>query len=547
MPTLDGKTVAIGELFSQRFFFKIPEYQRPFLWSNDNIQDLIDDLTDAARDRQYFLGTLVLHDLGDSLFDVVDGQQRLTALCILLACLRDSPSLHADESFRREVHEKILQPARELDGIPERNRVQVREQALFNRLIAAEGGTRVALEEPKDADTRYHAAIRLFSERVDGMTGPELKEFAGFVTRKCVVIYLATDTFDDAFRLFTIVNDRGMQLRRIDVLKAVNLHPDVVPSEDARKRYAQQWEELEERLGESNFEDVFRLMRLIYVQDKPQADLLKEFQTRILGKPGKPRRGKELLDALAQYVDLYDALFVAKDYLEGSAENARFKTMIHCMTSEFSASEWKACLLHFAKRFGKDGIYDYTLAIEKVYLEHWVQGVRKDERYSTYTGLLARIDRSDSGPAAAAGITYDAEAIQKACRAKNFYGSGFAKYFLLRAEVLAAELDHPRAFVARSIEHVLPQNPADPSAWRAEFSQDDIDALVHTVGNLVLLSKSKNSIASRKEFDEKKRTYLVPRVSDFPRSVKVLEEIAWTKATIERRTEEFAMGILDNP
>jgi uncharacterized protein with ParB-like and HNH nuclease domain len=101
----------------------------------------------------------------------------------------------------------------------------------------------------------------------------ELHKVITFVSQKCVVIYVATSDFDDAFRLFTIVNDRGKQLRRIDILKAINIAPDAITKETVRSRVAQQWEEIEKALGEGTFEAVFHLIRLILLKDKPQSDL----------------------------------------------------------------------------------------------------------------------------------------------------------------------------------------------------------------------------------------------------------------------------------
>jgi hypothetical protein len=550
MEALDGKTTPLNELFSQRFFFRIPEYQRPFRWDQDNLSDLIDDLMDAPRDREYFLGTLVLHRREETTYDVVDGQQRLTALCILLACIRDCPALSAETDFRKKIHEKIFQERNELDGVPERNRVQVRDQSLYNRVIGTFGG---AQEWPPDAlptkpsEWRYKTAMEIFTSRLSGLSDAEAKDLASFITRRCVFIYLATSSFDDAFRLFEIVNDRGKPLRRIDILKSMNLSAEVIPNEASRVRYALEWEEMEEQLGESRFEAIFHLLRLIYLRAKPQGDLLKEFKREVFGKKGMPKLGREFIDTLASYVELYDSLFLERDYLKDTGLHARFKTLMGIMISEFNASEWQACLLYFAKKFGRDAVYDYLLVLEKVYLQHWVSAMRKDERYSIYTYLLKAIDSSASAEAAIAAAEFNEEEIRSACLIPNFYGAGFCKYLLLRAEVLAGELDHARDFVARSVEHVLPQNPAPESEWASKFTQADVDEVVNTVGNLVLLTKAKNSTASRKDFAEKKKVYLKPRVSDFPRSIQVLGHSEWTRQVIEARTREFAERVLERP
>ena len=85
---LRANTISVGTLFSGNNFYKIPNYQRPFSWEKDQFSDLVSDFIASDRSKEYFLGTIVLHK-SESELVVVDGQQRLTSLLILLACLRD--------------------------------------------------------------------------------------------------------------------------------------------------------------------------------------------------------------------------------------------------------------------------------------------------------------------------------------------------------------------------------------------------------------------------------------------------------------------------
>ncbi|MEV0135407.1 DUF262 domain-containing HNH endonuclease family protein [Dactylosporangium sp. NPDC050688] len=548
---LESYMIPLTELFSQKFFFRIPDYQRPFLWDAEHFTELLEDLTSADSDEPYFMGTLVLHRYKTSEYDIVDGQQRLTALCILIACIRDAPAISDNAAIVNELHEKIIQPERVLDNVPARDRLQVKDQKVFNSLVAKKGGAATPAPytgTPTASEERYELARLIFWGAISKMSDSEVRRLAGIVTQKCHVIYLATDSFEDAFRLFSVVNDRGKQLRRIDVLKAHNLGPQYVPNEASRAKYASDWEAMENQLGEADFEEIFHLLRLMYVKEKPQADLQSEFANRIFNKAGMPTPGDEFMDDLRRSVDLYDALFIARDFLDSAdGKSARYHTLMEAMVEHFTASEWKACLLAFVKKYGKDDLYRFVLHIEKVYLDHWVRGVRKDERYGTYTALLKAIESTSTAGEFLGRITVDVTTIQNACRATNFYGAGHAKYLLVRAEIVASEMDHPHHYTVRSIEHVLPQNPASDSLWAQIFTDAEHAALVNTAGNLVLLSKSKNSSAGRKDFEEKKKGYLKPRVSDFPRSVQVLDYDHWSADVIRKRTEDFAADVLTDP
>lgn len=547
MNNLEGKTEVIGKLFSSDFFFKIPDYQRPFAWDENNFTDLIDDLQSAQKDQQYFLGTLVLHKRdAKNNYDVVDGQQRLTSLLILVACLRD---LIIDVKFKEQLQGKIVQEENKVDGIPEKPRIDVKDRAIFRELILNIDGTETK-KRPEDLvepENRYLQAIKIFKNRLSTFKQDELQKFTQFVNQRCVIIYLSTSTFDDAFKLFTIVNDRGKQLRRIDILKAQNISPDAVAIEATRDKVSKDWETLENDLGETTLESILHLMRMIYVKEKPQSDLFNEFENRVF-KKGILSKGEKFVDEVKIYGEMYQKIFVDKDYVaNGDQNNLKYKAMIHIMDSEFDASEWRACLLFFAKKFNGDQFYKFLLVVEKVYLADWTSGVRKDERFGTYSTILKLIDASKSADDVIKNIKYNEGNIKKVISAKNFYGSGFVKYFLLRLEVLASENDVYKEMYAKSIEHIFPQKPRAGSNWIKDPDYAEHPNVVNTIGNLVLLSKGKNSSASNNDFDVKKTKYLKDRVSDYPRSIKILDEADWTIAKIKSSTAELEKNILSDP
>ncbi|MFH1374388.1 MAG: DUF262 domain-containing HNH endonuclease family protein [bacterium] len=547
MKNLDGRTIAIGTLLSQDFFFHVPEYQRPFSWKTDHFDDLIDDVITATRGQEYFLGTMVLHyrkERGHN--DVVDGQQRLTSLLILFACLRDFVK---DDNFKKGLQDKILQRKNVVDGIPEKVRLEVKDRKLFGEIVVEEGGTTKSLKKSElpEPEWRYVNAVNVFRSKLAKLSEKEIQELITFLSQKCVVICLATETFDDAFRLFTIVNDRGKQLRRIDVLKALNIAPDVIASDTVRNRVAQEWEDLEKGLGESTFESIFHLIRLILLKDKPQGDLLKEFENRIFLKK-TVSKGGPFFDLVFEYSKLYTAIFIERDIIPTEApEHNRYRSLIHIMNAEFKASEWRACLLYFASRFGSKSFYEFCLGMEKVFLAQWVKAMRKDERYADYSKILALIESAKKPDDVLGGLSYDSDAIMQAAVVNDLYSVGFGKYFLLRLELVTAEHDALHEFDAKSVEHVLPRNPEAEGYWADNHDLTKIDKYVNTIGNLVLLSKSKNSSARNFDFDKKKEKYLKDRVSDYPRSIQVLSYEDWDRKTIKQRTVEAQKIILQDP
>jgi hypothetical protein len=217
------------------------------------------------------------------------------------------------------------------------------------------------------------------------------------------------------------------------------------------------------------------------------------------------------------------------------------------MNSEFKASEWRSCLLFFVNRFKGECVYEFCLQLEKIYLAQWVQGVRKDERFADYAKILGLIESSKRPEDIIKDITYDADAIRNAVGGSNLYGAGYCKYVLLRLELVAAEHDVPKEFTAQSIEHVLPQHPDESGYWADHHDLKQLNEYVNQAGNLVLLSKSKNSSASNLDFKIKKDKYLKQRVSDYPRSLQILGYEDWDKDTILKRTTQAQESIFEDP
>ena len=114
-------------------------------------------------------------------------------------------------------------------------------------------------------------------------------------------------------------------------------------------------------------------------------------------------------------------------------------------------------------------------------------------------------------------------------------------FVLLRLDAALSEGEATYQFPTITVEHVLPQNPASDSVWLRNFTQQEHEKYVHRLGNLVLLSRRKNSEAQNYDFQKKKEKYFTTNtgVSPFALTTQVLQEDEWTPAVIERRQQKL--------
>ena len=293
-----GKAL-IKDVFAR--WYRVPDYQRPYVWGRDQVNDLLDDIATAYTTKpsaEYFLGSIVLQlrQVTDAKnkedyeeCDLLDGQQRLTTRLLIHAVARD---LTQAAKLKTTCRESIFQEENPYDGIPERLRIvfDVRGEArdFITDFIKPDGGTdntaRLgAAEKSRDVSVRNMAvAVTEIRRYFTQSKAPKVEEFLQFFRNRVLLIFVASSQLEDAFRLFTVLNDRGMKLRNSDILKTLNLRclKEDGASEEEQHEAAELWEELEGELGE-DFDVFLAHIRTILVKEKARMNLLQEFEENI--------------------------------------------------------------------------------------------------------------------------------------------------------------------------------------------------------------------------------------------------------------------------
>jgi len=159
---IEAKQVIVGDLFSQDFMFQIPIYQRPLSWESDNFDLLFEDIFNAMtnNERQYFLGSIILqeHEKGKNTYYLVDGQQRISALAILFAVIRD---FTINSKLKQKLNSYLYQEEDEFKGIPSEMRIIPWEElkAMFKKYVYEINGTQKFIEDFKNGSIKYNDTL----------------------------------------------------------------------------------------------------------------------------------------------------------------------------------------------------------------------------------------------------------------------------------------------------------------------------------------------------------------------------------------------------
>lgn len=577
---IKSEKILVKEIFSN-LWFRIPEYQRPYIWGRDEIDDLLDDLSFAHAEKpeqEYFLGSFVYQskkagsapgqEFDEN--DLLDGQQRMTTLLMLLACIRD---LSDHDEVKTVCSEAVYQKGSSIRRVPERTRIvfSIREtvQEFIDQFVKPNGGTDdvSGLEEAaRHADDR---SVRNMASAILQMRAyldnPErvlpLESFIGFLLNQVLLIYVSTEDLDDAFRLFTILNDRGVPLRNSDILKSQNL--GALTNDKEKEKYAKLWEEAEGELGD-DFDRFLNHIRTILLKDKARLNLLDEFEHKIYHprekdkstgqmKPSLLAKGKETFELVERYLKHYDQLLGGNNY-DQAGGSFKFDNLIKVMLTGLPSTDWLPPLMRYFDRFHYERLLDFLIQLDNQLSSDWIAQYSPTARIEHMNNIIRTIEKAGSAdevfsPAdsqdAQLGFSFDADAFNRSIDSA-VYGRRFTRYLLLKLDYLYADHSNRMSLEYLSVEHVLPQNPKADSQWRQDFTEEQRQEWTHRLGNLVLITTRKNTSQGNLDYADKKSRYFEKRITTCPNSLRVLKHDKWTPVELEENHRSVLATLRDH-
>ena len=540
---ITAKEQNLVKVFSDDYFFEIPLYQRPYAWTEEQVDELLDDLTDAmtrGSDAPYFLGSVVLiKDDGQSVSQVVDGQQRLTTLTMLLCVLRDitSDSKMADELdvFVREIGVK-------LKGTEDRFRLSLRQRDrdFFQQNVQERASLEKFLQRDavnfSDSQTQILKNIKHLNKELLKHDDEWRANLATYIVQHCFLVVVTASDGDSAYRIFSVMNDRGLDLSPTDILKA-----DIIGKMPAhsQEEYTNQWENIEQELGRDDFRDLFAHIRMIDRKDKLRGTLQREFQEHVLGDLNSEKATKFIDEVLEPYAGVYQTISRASYESTEDAEKVNAPLRHLRRINNF---DWvPPAMVYFRGNEGRqDRLIKFTRDLERLAYGLFIMRANVNERINRYARVIRAIEQDDElfGENGPLQLSSDEKVdILKRLDGDIYNQPRIPMPLLLRLDSLFAEVGASYQHAVISVEHVLPQSPVTGSQWMEWFQEDDErNQWTHRLANLVLLSRRKNTRASNYEFEKKKNEYFLHKgTTTFALTTQVVSESKWTPEVLKRR------------
>jgi len=505
-------------------YYIIPDYQRPYSWENEHIEQLWDDIVSAMEsgEEMYFLGPIILIKTKEG-FEVVDGQQRLITLTILFCVLRDL-YFKEDSSIINSIKSLIDQKYR-LRLIIQPHYQNKFEEEILKKINFPQ--KTLSLSERKK--NKFINAALIFKDKLEELENDEKrKELVDYILDKIVMITIICSEKSYAIKLFQILNARGLDLSPADLIKSY-LYGQC--DEDKRCQFIATWRQIED-LSDQIEESITNLLtyyEYFLLAENPRKSLYEELE-----KQFKNKDPNEIVYNFKNFVEHFKNIY---------EEESKLIFSFNYLPNQVF---WKA-ILTTAKNEQYVNYDELCKELQRMYYCYWIAGYTTSKVKQLSFNIIKWIKQKKD-------IDFIKNEIEKKLKEHNVisrmtenlnndvYGQSWLKPILILIEYNQTDeskISFINADKRLHIDHILPEKWDSITEWKELWNKEEADTYLNKLGNLTLLSGKKN-IAQRNDPPSKKKEMYEKGhggKTAFEISKRVIEALknGWRKEDVDER------------
>lgn len=552
----------ISKLF-EGSLYRIPDYQRGYAWEQPQLDDLLEDLEFLEVGQPHYTGTVVLHLRADDqirdkhgkkyeVFDVVDGQQRLTTIVVLLDAIRRELTDLCQNALAQGVMVTFVAVTDRNDQpLPKLRLNKDCHEFFFKSVLRDDSGLGEAPirshRNLSNAKQHFLSFLRKKRESLGSGYAFWLEEFKNKI---CDQLYVSREIIQEAAEagvIFEVMNNRGRPITEFEKAKnyllylSSNLKLEV--KTDLPLQVNRTWTYVFERLmasylGASENEDQLLRIHWVVTQDPWKWAGSKSIKDRFHLRTYVSSRHTELLKALLDYVQTLRQAAnaycdVAKpqvvnsfsDLTDGTTKGRALLASQRLVRLRVVAPFLPLLVSIRMKCPGDGELYIKTASLCEKYAFRVYRLLRRrsDAGRTSLYSLAHRFYKEEiNRDEMLTGIAdlvrnyspeEDVDQFYKIKSDKNdYYNWTGIRYFLYEYETSLAEAENKNVYMdweqfdkpsakEHTIEHILPQTPRD-DYWLKRWTDDERSRYTHDLGNLCLTTD--NSSYSNKPFNKKR-------------------------------------------
>lgn len=497
--------------------FLIPEYQRPYAWTDDQVLTLFEDLveyTNNQNESSYFLGCIVSFSNENKEQEIIDGQQRITTLFLLLRAIHRKLQKMSDskekDNFIRQI-EPAIWKIDELTSVADYGSVLIESKVLeveYNQIL--ENILKTGEVEDKSKD-RYSLNYKLLIKLLDEYANNEPLNFYRFtnnVLNKTIVLPIKADTQETALTIFSTLNDRGLPLSDADIFKA-QIYNKL--NEENKAKFVEEWKNLTLR-SETAAESIQKLF-YYYMFYLRAMDNDKKTTTPGLRKYFAEDSFSRLFeDNLVQ--NLRDILEFWEVVNCREAKESKWTTNFSILSildilSSYPNEFWKyPVIIYYLKNKNSEKFEElFLIFLRKLFVNLFKVYIVSPTINSVKTSILnlnSSILHDEVLNFEFRNVTED--------ELKNGIKHLHRNAVRMLLKLLAYNIEEQKELLPYNweIEHILPLK------WQPSYfnsNEDEVNELIETIGNKIPFEKRLNIIASNGYFSKKQEQYVKSNIA----------------------------------
>ena len=548
---IDPKETDIRGLFSTQQVHKVPLHQRTYTWKKDQWEELFDDIAQLSDGETHFLGSIVVIPdqlkLGVNFFQIQDGQQRLATIVIFISVLRDLaeeekiPGSYQDYLYAKDYNGNLI-PRLQLSKLDN------------NALMCILEKKRWRSSHPiSDCYAYFQNRIKKdFQNNLEGA----IRELWSKLLERVYLVHINAFNDFNAFQLFETLNDRGLELSAVDLIK--NFILQKVSSDELKlKECVSLWTEMFENVRDIEPIKFFRRYMLSSFKGKVSEKRLNKTLRSIIEKEKwdrekilnfvKDLNQKSIIYSHIHRADFQDAIEINKNLQDLQlVEVSPSYTLLlklfpfyeNAILSKENIIEVLEMIESFHIRWGICG--QSTSILDTIYNEICYDLSTTSNSTDSTEILLSIMSKLDSEIKTNVDDTVFRD---------NFFKRTF-KTSERRTKYILWRLSKPTGETTINIneiqtEHIMPQTLSND--WikylkdKTNLSENEIiekyKEYADRIGNLTIIKGKWNKGMSNRLFEDKKKDY---KNSEFSITNELCDWNDWTFDEIEKRSKKFA-------
>lgn len=497
--------------------FLIPEYQRPYAWTDDQVLTLFEDLveyTNNQNESSYFLGCIVSFSNENKEQEIIDGQQRITTLFLLLRAIHRKLQKMSDskekDNFIRQI-EPAIWKIDELTSVADYSSVLIESKVLeveYNQIL--ENILKIGEVEDKSKD-RYSLNYKLLIKLLDEYANNEPLNFYRFtnnVLNKTIVLPIKADTQETALTIFSTLNDRGLPLSDADIFKA-KIYNKL--NEENRAKFVVEWKNLtlrSEKAAESIQKLFYYYMFYLRAMDNDKKTTTPGLRKYFAEDSFSRLYEDNLVQNLRDILEFWEVVNCREAKESKWTTNFSILSILDILSS-YPNEFWKyPVIIYYLENKNSENFEELFLTfLRKLFVNLFKVYIVSPTINSVKTSILnlnSSILHDEVLNFEFRNVTED--------ELKNGIKHLHRNAVRMLLKLLAYNTEEQNELLPYNweIEHILPLK------WQPSYfnsNEDEINELIETIGNKIPFEKRLNIIASNGYFSKKQEQYVKSNIA----------------------------------